>query len=67
MSNLQMEEVLWQKFTQHRSLGDLLVSTGNADLVEDNPRDAYWGVGPDGGGRNEFGKVLEKIRSRLRD
>ncbi|THH29605.1 hypothetical protein EUX98_g4582 [Antrodiella citrinella] len=62
----KMEEVLWLKFTQHGSLADALVSTGDAELVEENDRDSYWGIGPDGQGRNEFGKVLEKIRSRLR-
>ncbi|KAH8100871.1 hypothetical protein BXZ70DRAFT_907037 [Cristinia sonorae] len=62
----QMEETLFQKFTQHRSLGEMLVETGDDELIEENDRDSYWGIGPDGRGRNEFGKILEKVRSRLR-
>lgn len=34
--------------------------------VQDSDKDAFWGVGPDGQGRNELGKCLERLRARLR-
>jgi predicted NAD-dependent protein-ADP-ribosyltransferase YbiA (DUF1768 family) len=35
--------------------------------VQDSDKDAFWGVGPDGRGRNELGKALERLRSKLRE
>ncbi|KAK1231542.1 hypothetical protein PQX77_005334 [Marasmius sp. AFHP31] len=54
------------KFTQHPDLKQELLSTGNAELIEDSDKDAFWGVGPDGRGRNELGKALEWLRARFR-
>ncbi|TFK69961.1 DUF1768-domain-containing protein [Pluteus cervinus] len=66
--NLQkMEETLYLKFTQHLDLKAELLSTGNAELIEDSDKDAFWGVGPDGKGRNELGKALERLRDQLRE
>ncbi|KAH8832444.1 hypothetical protein DL96DRAFT_1667124 [Flagelloscypha sp. PMI_526] len=65
--NIQkMDDVLWHKFTQHPSLRTELLSTGNAELVEDSDKDAFWGIGADGQGRNELGKALERLREKLR-
>ncbi|KII89719.1 hypothetical protein PLICRDRAFT_52880 [Plicaturopsis crispa FD-325 SS-3] len=64
--NIQkMEEVLMLKFTQHRDLQNELLSTGDAELVEDSALDAFWGIGADGKGSNELGKALERVRARL--
>jgi ribA/ribD-fused uncharacterized protein len=60
-----MDRVLELKFTQHVQLGRLLCSTGDAELVEDSPIDAFWGVGADGRGRNELGKALMRLRARI--
>lgn len=62
----KMDETLWHKFTQHRNLMEELLATGDAELVEDSYKDAFWGVGADGKGRNELGKALERLRARLR-
>jgi len=62
----KMEETLWHKFTQHRSLREQLLATGDAELVEDSDKDAFWGIGADGKGRNELGKALEGLRALLR-
>jgi predicted NAD-dependent protein-ADP-ribosyltransferase YbiA (DUF1768 family) len=35
--------------------------------VQDSDKDAFWGVGPDGKGRNELGKALERLRTKLRN
>ncbi|KIM61277.1 hypothetical protein SCLCIDRAFT_913776 [Scleroderma citrinum Foug A] len=48
-------------------LKDELLSTGDAELVEDSDKDAFWGVGPDGKGGNQLGKALQRLRTKLRD
>ena len=60
-----MEAGLYLKFTQHDVLKALLLSTGTRKLVEDSPRDDFWGIGKRGDGRNELGKVLMRIRERI--
>ncbi|KIJ12038.1 hypothetical protein PAXINDRAFT_83502 [Paxillus involutus ATCC 200175] len=62
-----MDMVLWHKFTQNKHLKEDLLSTGDAELVEDSDKDAFWGVGPDGNGENQLGKALQKLREKLRD
>lgn len=62
-----MDLALWHKFTQNTHLKDELLSTGDAELVEDSDKDAFWGVGPDGKGGNQLGKALQRLRTKLRD
>ncbi|KZP04322.1 DUF1768-domain-containing protein [Athelia psychrophila] len=66
--NIQkMDETLWYKFTQHSDLKEELLATGEAELVEDSDKDAFWGCGADRRGRNELGKALERLRALLRE
>ncbi|KAI0060208.1 DUF1768-domain-containing protein [Artomyces pyxidatus] len=60
-----MDIVLWEKFTQHPSLRQMLLDTDNRELIEDSPGDDFWGIGRNGTGRNELGKALMRIRERL--
>ena len=66
----RMRRVLWAKFTQHRDLADLLLSTGDARLVEaatvDNPVNRLWGEISGKGGRNMLGLMLMDVREMLR-
>lgn len=52
------------KLRQHKAVGDLLMSTGDAELVADLPEDAFWGAGPDGQGQNQLGQLLMDFRRR---
>lgn len=61
-----MEEVLWEKFTQHPALCGMLLATGNRELVDTSPQSAFWGMGKDWQGRNELGKALVRLRNKLR-
>ncbi|KAJ6611490.1 hypothetical protein B0H10DRAFT_2056247 [Mycena sp. CBHHK59/15] len=61
-----MDDVLLHKFTQHQDLKAELLGTGDAELIENSPYDAFWGNGKDKQGRNELGKALERLRSELR-
>ncbi|RDB29280.1 hypothetical protein Hypma_014877 [Hypsizygus marmoreus] len=62
----KMDTTLEHKFAQHTALRDELLATGDAELVEDSDKDAFWGVGADGKGRNELGKALERLREKFR-
>lgn len=54
------------KFTQHPALAELLLATGDAELVEDSPSDPYWGTSPDEQGLNWPGRMLMEVREDLR-
>lgn len=60
-----MRRVLRAKFTQNPELAALLRGTGAATIVEDSPRDSYWGVGKNGEGDNWLGRLLMELRSLL--
>jgi ribA/ribD-fused uncharacterized protein len=61
-----MHEVVLAKFTQHPSLRELLLSTGDALLVEHTAHDSYWGDGGNGSGKNLLGQILMRVREQLR-
>ena len=62
-----MRKALRAKFSQHAELKTLLLSTGDAKLVEHTANDSYWGDGGDGRGRNMLGQLLMQVREELRD
>jgi N-glycosidase YbiA len=53
------------KFTQNPELGERLLATGTAELIEDSPFEPFWGVGHDGAGENWAGRVLMEVRAFL--
>lgn len=60
-----MYELVLQKFARHPVLRQLLLATGEQQLVEGNTwGDTYWGV-CDGEGQNRLGKILERVRFEL--
>ena len=60
-----MREAVLAKFEQHPSLRSLLLSTGDAEIVEHTRNDAYWGDGGDGSGLNMLGRILMEVRRGL--
>ncbi len=66
----RMRGVLRAKFTQHEDLKDLLLSTGDARLIEsatvDNEVNRLWGE-VNGQGRNMLGELLMELRASFRD
>src|SRR5688572_13296441 len=60
-----MREAVRAKFRQHPSLLGLLLSTGDADIIEHTVNDAYWGDGGDGSGKNMLGRILMEVRQEL--
>ncbi len=61
-----MRAAVLAKFTQHADLRLLLLSTGDAKLVEHTENDDYWGDGGDGSGKNMLGRILMQVRDLLR-
>jgi len=55
-----------RKFESHPDIQEVLLSTGDAVIVEDSPHDYYWGCGANRTGRNMQGKILIETRSALR-
>jgi N-glycosidase YbiA len=62
-----MRDAVLAKFTQHQELGELLLATGEAKLVEHTDNDDYWGDGGDGSGKNMLGRILMEVRAKLRE
>lgn len=54
------------KFETHAEIRALLLETGDEEIVENAPRDDYWGCGADGTGKNMLGKILMETRAILR-
>jgi len=61
-----MFECVFAKFTQHKDLQNLLLSTGEEEIIEDSPIDYYWGCGKDGSGKNMLGKILMQVRAIIK-
>jgi N-glycosidase YbiA len=61
-----MHEAVLAKFTQHADLREILLGTGDAEIVEHTENDRYWGHGGDGTGQNRLGQILMKVREGLR-
>lgn len=62
-----MYQGVLKKFQTHEELKDLLLGTGDADIVETAPGDFYWGSGHDGTGLNRLGQILMRVRAVLRE
>lgn len=60
-----MRQAVLAKFTQHENLRSLLLSTGDAKLIEHKTNDSYWADGGDGSGKNMLGQILMEVRKQL--
>ena len=60
-----MRMAVRQKFRTHPDLSELLLATGDEELVESSPRDYYWGCGAKRTGKNMLGKILMELRQEL--
>jgi len=60
-----MEEIVRCKLEQHPYIQQKLRQTGNVLIVEDSPKDDFWGWGPDRTGRNELGKIWMRLREAI--
>lgn len=60
-----MRVAIAAKFVQNGCLRQRLIETGQAIIVEHCSKDAFWGDGGDGSGKNVLGALLMTLRTRL--
>lgn len=63
---LVMKRALSAKFKKIDCLKNLLLSTGNTELVEYSKKDYFWGRNEDGAGFNMLGKMLMELREEIK-
>ncbi|MBD2666752.1 hypothetical protein B6N60_02950 [Richelia sinica FACHB-800] len=61
-----MRAAVFKKFMTHPEIRQILLVTGDEMLVEDSPRDYFWGCGLDKSGENNLGKILMSVRTEIR-
>ena len=62
-----MRDICRAKLIQHAYIRSKLLQTEDHELVEDSPKDPFWGIGADGQGENHLGTIWMKLREELRD
>jgi len=62
---VMMTRAIYIKCRTHQDIADLLLETGDQQIVETTMYDYYWGCGRDGRGHNTYGKVLMAVRNKL--
>lgn len=62
-----MRRAIYYKFTQNQHLKERLLSTQGMMLVENSPRDYFWGIGADKSGKNMLGKLLVELCEHLKE
>lgn len=60
-----MRKAVLRKFQFNPEIRAVLLTTGDALLVENSPVDNYWGCGADGKGQNRLGQILMEVRDQL--
>lgn len=60
-----MRRAVVQKFTTHADIRQILLDTGDQEIVENAPSDYYWGCGNNGTGKNMLGIILMETRMIL--
>lgn len=60
-----MEELLRKKLQQKPYVKQKLLQTKDYIIVEDSPKDNFWGWGKDRTGENHLGKLWMKLRDEL--
>ena len=60
-----MEEIERCKLKQHPYIQQKLRQTGDIPIIEDSPKDDFWGWGPNRDGRNELGKIWMRLRDAM--
>jgi len=66
IKNKVMYDGIYEKFFQNKDIRNKLIGTGNTIIREMTIDEYYWGVGKDLSGQNNIGKILMKVRDKLR-
>lgn len=60
-----MEDIVRCKLNQNLYVMHKLMQTGKRTIIEDSPKDGFWGWGLNKKGRNELGKIWMKLRDEV--
>ncbi|CAI1107241.1 Swarming motility protein ybiA [Serratia fonticola] len=60
-----MRFAVLEKFKQNDNAREVLLATGNRQLIEHTKNDNYWADGGDGTGKNMLGIILMETRKNL--
>lgn len=60
-----MLDICRRKLAQHPYIRQKLLETNDVLMVEDSPKDSFWGWGPDKKGYNALGKAWMRLRDEL--
>lgn len=61
-----MRRAVLAKFEANAEIRAILLASGDEEIVENAPKDYYWGCGADGSGKNRLGQILMEVRGDLR-
>jgi ribA/ribD-fused uncharacterized protein len=61
-----MEDIIRHKLQQNPYVMHKLLQTGKRKIIEDSPKDDFWGWGSKRKGRNELGKIWMKLRDEIK-
>lgn len=61
-----MRKAVFEKFSQNKSIRNILISTKDEVIVEDTSSDYYWVIKSNGTGKNMLGKILMEVRNQLK-
>ena len=62
-----MRKAVLAKFSQNADIKEILLQTGEKEIIEATTEDYYWGCGTNGTGKNMLGKILMEVRELLRE
>lgn len=62
-----MTRALYTQCHANPDFAAALLATGDKPLVEVSQYDYFWGIGRDQRGENHYGKILTKLRDKLRE
>ena len=62
-----MEKLIRAKIDQNPYVKKKLLETKDYIIVEDSPKDSFWGWGSDRNGQNNLGKLWMKLRDELKE
>jgi ribA/ribD-fused uncharacterized protein len=60
-----MVYILRHKLEQNPYVVEKLLQTLDLEIIEDSPKDSFWGWGPNRDGRNELGKIWMRLRKEI--
>ena len=61
-----MRRTVRAKFEQNHRLRELLLDTGDEELIHESRSDLFWGRNQDGIGDNRLGAIIMEVRQSLR-